>query len=332
MKHIREQTGRSFYLIAESDLNSPRVIQPPEIGGYGFEAQWLDDFHHALYVLLNERARKRYEDFGEIEQLAKALKEGFVHSGDYVSFRKKKFGRSSAGVAGNHFVVFTHNHDQVGNHPRGQRWAGIMNFERLKLGAAVMMLSPYVPMLFMGEEYGEDNPFYYFVSHSDPKLVEAVRKGRKEEFSGFNWDVEPPDPQSDETFTGSKLSWEKRKEGKYAVMLAWYKTLIRLRREEKTLQNFDKNALDISIEQEKALIMKRRAGKETLYCYFNFAEHEITLTNPVKNGEAHKILDSAGEQWRDPAQSSRGKIEMPDKATGEPLTLPPLCAALYRQV
>jgi maltooligosyltrehalose trehalohydrolase len=331
LKHIREQTGRSFYLIAESDLNSPRVIQSPEIGGFGFEAQWLDDFHHALYVLLNERARNRYEDFGEIEQLAKALKEGFVHSGDYVGFRKKKFGRSSAGVAGNHFVAFTHNHDQVGNHPRGQRWAGIMDFERLKLGAAMMMLSPYVPMLFMGEEYGEDNPFYYFVSHLDPELVEAVRKGRKEEFSGFNWDVEPPDPQSEQTFNQSKLSWEKRKTGKHAVLLNWYKELIRLRREEKPLQSFDKNAVDVSIEQEKVLIMRRRAGTGALYCFFNFAEHEITLSNPVKNGGANKLLDSTEKQWQESGRSNKGQSKLPPLATSQPLNLPPLSVVLYKQ-
>jgi maltooligosyltrehalose trehalohydrolase len=327
LKRVREQTGRAFYLIAESDLNSPRVIQSPEIGGYGFEAQWLDDFHHALYVLLNERGRLRYEDFGSVEHLAKAIKEGYVHSGDYVKFRKKKFGRSSAGIAGDHFVVFTHNHDQVGNHPRGQRWAGLMDFERLKLGAAVMLLSPYVPMLFMGEEYGEDNPFYYFVSHSDPALLEAVRKGRKEEFSGFNSDFETPDPQGEETFQSSKLDWEKRKWGKHAVLLRWYQTLIRLRREEEVLQNFDKNAVDVRTEQEKVLVMRRRSGQRTLFCFCNFAGEEMVVSLPNGAEGMEKVLDSGESGWREPGQPTD-----PSRAgvTGDRLTLAPVSIVVYR--
>ncbi len=328
LKHVREQTGRTFYLIAESDLNSPRVIQSPEMGGYGFQAQWLDDFHHALYVLLNERGRRRYEDFGALEHLAKAIKEGYVHSGDYVKFRKKKFGRSSASIDGDHFVVFTHNHDQVGNHPRGQRWAGVMNFERLKLGAAVMLLSPYVPMLFMGEEYGEDNPFYYFVSHSDPELVEAVRKGRKEEFAGFNSDFETPDPQSEETFNGSKLDWEKRKQGKHAVLLSWYQTLIRLRREEKALQGFDKNTVDARIEQEKVLVMRRRNGQQTLICFFNFADGEVTLSPPGGAERMEKILDSGESQWR---EAEPKNAHARTRATGEQLTLAPTSVMVYKE-
>ncbi len=328
LKLVREQTGRTFYLIAESDLNSPRVIQAPELGGYGFQAQWLDDFHHALYVLLNERGRRRYEDFGTLEHLAKAIKEGYVHSGDYVKFRQKKFGRSSAGIDGDHFVVFTHNHDQVGNHPRGQRWAGVMNFERLKLGAAVMLLSPYVPMLFMGEEYGEDNPFYYFVSHSDPALVDAVRKGRQEEFAGFNSDFETPDPQSEKTFNGSKLSWEKRKQGKHAVLLSWYQTLIRLRREEKALQSFDKNTVDARIEQEKVFVMRRRNGQQTLVCFFNFADEEVIVPLPAGAGRMEKVLDSAESQWREPEKQNAPSRA---RATGGQLALAPTSVAVYKE-
>jgi maltooligosyltrehalose trehalohydrolase len=328
LKLVREQTGRTFYLIAESDLNSPRVIQSPEIGGYGFQAQWLDDFHHALYVLLNERGRRRYEDFGSLEHLAKALKEGYVHSGDYVKFRKKKFGRSSAGIDGEHFVVFTHNHDQVGNHPRGQRWAGVMDFERLKLGAAVMLLSPYVPMLFMGEEYGEDNPFYYFVSHSDPALVEAVRKGREEEFAGFNSDFKTPDPQSEGTFNKSKLDWEKRKQGKYAVLLNWYQKLIRLRREEKTLQSYDKNNVDTRIEQEKVLVMRRWNGQQTLICFFNFSEQEISVSLPGGAERMEKVLDSSESHWREPEKQNASSRA---RATSGQLTLAPTSVAVYKE-
>ncbi|MBU1821504.1 MAG: malto-oligosyltrehalose trehalohydrolase, partial [Bacteroidetes bacterium] len=161
---LQQKIGRTFYLVAESDLNSPRVVKSPEVGGMGFEAQWLDDFHHALYVLLDEKGQERYADFGQMEQLAKAYTDGFVHSGEYVKFRKRKHGASSVGIPGEKFVVFNQNHDQIGNRVGGERLSVLVDFERQKLAAAAVLLSPYVPMLFMGEEYAENTPFFYFVS------------------------------------------------------------------------------------------------------------------------------------------------------------------------
>jgi maltooligosyltrehalose trehalohydrolase len=322
---VIEKTGRPFYLMAESDLNSPKVIQSPDINGYGFDAQWLDDFHHSLYVLLNERGKKRYEDFGTMEQLAKAFKEGFVHSGEYVIFRKRKHGRSSAEVPGEHFIAFIQNHDQVGNHPRGQRLGRLLDLERLKLGAAALLLSPYVPLLFMGEEYGEDNPFYYFVSHTDEELIKAVREGRKEEFVNFNWNVEPPDPQSTETFTASKLSWEKRKQGKYRVLHQWYKELIHLRKTHPALQSFDKQDVHLQI-QDQVLALYRKNQQHEVVCLFNFAEQAIPFTAKTIPAAWKLILNSNESKWQDPSQST---VVQPVSFKDGKITVPPLTILLY---
>lgn len=216
---LEQKLGRSFYLIAESDLNRPKVIKSLDMGGYGFTAQWLDDFHHALYVLLDKKGKNYYTDFGQVEQLAKAYTDGFVHSGEYVFFRKRKHGASSAGIKGDKFVTFIQNHDLVGNHPLASRLSGLVNFEQLKIAAAALILSPYVPMLFMGEEYGEESPFFYFISHSEEELIKVVREGRKKEFENFNWETEPPDPQDELTFQQSKIQWHKRADGKHAILL-----------------------------------------------------------------------------------------------------------------
>ncbi|HYH54971.1 MAG TPA: malto-oligosyltrehalose trehalohydrolase, partial [Anseongella sp.] len=239
IKAFRQKAGREVYLIAESDLNSPKVIKHPEAGGLGFTAQWLDDFHHALYVLLDKKGKERYADFGSIRQLAKAYTDGFVHSGEYVSFRKRRHGASSSGIPGDKFIVFNQNHDLIGNRALAERLSALVDFERLKLAAAAILLSPYIPLLFMGEEYGEESPFFYFVSHSDEELIKAVREGRKKEFAGFNWEADPPDPLDETTFGRSKLKWHQRGEGKHLILLQWHKELIRLRRSHPALQTFE---------------------------------------------------------------------------------------------
>jgi maltooligosyltrehalose trehalohydrolase len=199
VKDAEVRLGRKLYMTAESDLNSPRVVKRPESGGYGFDAQWLDDFHHILYVLLDEKGKELYEDFGDVEQIAKAYIDGFVHSGEYVKFRKRKYGKSSTGIPGDKFIVFNQNHDQVGNRVKGERLSMLVNFDKQKIAAAAIILSPYIPMLFMGEEYAEESPFLYFVSHSDRDLIKAIQEGRKEEFKNYKWSTEPPDPQDEKT-------------------------------------------------------------------------------------------------------------------------------------
>lgn len=296
VKKFSREKGRIYSLIGESDLNGLKPVKDPEYGGFGFDAIWLDDFHHALYVLLDQKGQKYYKDFGDIRQLKKALKEGFVHSGQWVEFRKRKHGTSSAGVEGNKFVAFSQNHDQIGNRMLGERNSVLMSFEALKLAAAVVILSPYVPMLFMGEEYAEENPFLYFISHLDGKLVELVRKGRKEDFESFNFQGEAPDPQSEETFNKSKLQWFKKKEGKHRVMWEWYKQLIKLRKEIPAFKNFDKKEIEVDVTEEKLLIMTRRSGHQTVKCFFNLSMKEVSyLSNGIDGWK--NILQSSDKRW-----------------------------------
>jgi maltooligosyltrehalose trehalohydrolase len=296
-----QQIGRRLYLVAECDLNSPRVIKNTEDGGLGFDGQWLDDFHHILYVMLDPNGRERYVDFYKMEQLAKAFKEGFVHSGEWVQFRKRKHGTSSAGVPGNRFIAFNLNHDQVGNRIGGERLSMLINFEKQKLAAAALMLSPYIPMLFMGEEYGEDTPFFFFISHHDQNNIKAVQEGRRNEFANFNLKEgeDFPDPYDENTFNRCKLQWNKRKEGKYKVMLDWMKALIQLRRTNAIMQNFDKNDIQAyNINQDGLVVLRQDdQGKVVLVCCFNFSGKELNYTMPSYKESWHKIIDSKEQQW-----------------------------------
>src|SRR3990172_2890134 len=199
------QKGKKHYLIAESNLNETKHIRPHALGGYGLDAQWLNDFHHSLRTLLTGDLTGYYMDFGKISHLAKAWHQGFVFSGQYSAYRKRRHGNSSLERPDRQFVVFCQNHDQVGNRMLGERLSTLVSFEALKLAAAAVILSPYIPMLFMGEEYGEESPFLYFISHMDKDLINAVREGRKADFRSFQWSGEPPDPQSEDTFNRSKL-------------------------------------------------------------------------------------------------------------------------------
>lgn len=326
---LQENVGRPLHLIAESDLNNPKVIHDPASGGYGFRAQWLDDFHHALYVMLDQNGRERYIDFESMEQVAKAYTDGFVHSGEYVKFRKRKHGISSAGIPGDKFVVFNLNHDQVGNRPMGERLSVLVDFDRLKLAAAAMLLSPYIPMLFMGEEYGDQTPFFYFVSHTDKKLIEAVRKGRKEEFKDFNTNGESPDPQDEKTFNDSKLKWHLRTEGQHVILLNWYKELIRLRKGIPALLNYNKNDIRAHIIDQSGLILLRCApgGTNPVVCLFNFSEKERDVSIPFSGKRWVKILDSSDALYQ-PVKSKTRRVPS-EVLLHEIFTLPAVCVCVF---
>ena len=329
VRELQERAGRSLYLIAESDLNSPRVVNPPSVGGYGFTAQWLDDFHHALYVLLDQKGKERYEDFGSIEQLAKAYKDGFVHSGEYVKFRKRKFGVSSAGIPGDKFVVFVSNHDQIGNRPDGKRLSVLMNVARLKLAAAALICSASIPMFFMGEEYGEETPFYYFIDHSDPALIEAVRKGRKEEFKHFHTSGTYPDPQAQETFDRSVLRWDQRKRAHHHVLLSWHKALIGLRKSTPALRNPHKDHIHVSTYDQAALIIHRQDTQLQTHglCLFNLSESPVDLASAPYGKTWKKMIASTDSGWE--AEDSN-TFTMPQTIrAGDSLRLPPLTFAYY---
>lgn len=296
VKEWEARSGRSLYLIAENDTNSPRVVAPVEQGGLGFHAQWLDDFHHSLYVLLDKEGIKHYKDYGKIGQFAKAYTEGFVHSGEWVGFRHRTHGASSAGLPGHRFVVFNQNHDIPGNRPGGQRLSMLVDHERLKLAAAAVLLSPYLPLLFMGEEYGEDRPFSFFSDHEDQRLRDELREGRKKEFEAFEWGEDPPDPQDEQVFLDSKLQWEKRDTGKYKEMLDWHRRLIRLRREHPLFRDLSRQRIRTDVAGPGALAVHRHSidGRRQLLCLFNFSPEELRYCIPYE-GKWKMILGSADD-------------------------------------
>jgi maltooligosyltrehalose trehalohydrolase len=293
-----DKLGRHIVVIAESDLNDVRVINPPSKGGYGLDAQWNDDFHHCLHTLLTRERSGYYQDFGEIHQLVKAMKEGFVYSGQYSSYRKRRHGSSSRHLPPQKFVIFSQNHDQIGNRAKGDRLSTIVSFEALKVAAGIVLLVPNIPLLFMGEEYGEEAPFQYFVSHSDPELIEAVRKGRKEEFSGFQWEGEIPDPQDEMTYLRSKINLDLRFDGKHKTLMEFYKMLIKLRGEIPALFYLGKKGIRIEgLEKEKAIVIRREYEEDRVIGLFNFNDKPIKIQTVIEKGRWQKIIGSASEEW-----------------------------------
>jgi maltooligosyltrehalose trehalohydrolase len=286
--------GRQAWIIAESDLNDVRLIRPRELGGFGLDAHWNDDFHHALHTVLTGEKTGYYQDFGRLGQLAKAFREGFVYSGEYSVFRRRRHGSSSRGIPPRHLVVFAQNHDQIGNRLLGDRLSALISFESLKLAAGAVILSPFIPLLFMGEEYGETAPFQYFVSHSDPGLIESVRKGRVEEFAEFRWMADPPDPHAEETFRQSKLQHGLKLHGEHKLLLRFYRELLRLR---KTFIASNSVKEVLSSELEKVLLIRFGGGGRTVAALFNFSRTENSLTLPWPSGAWLKELDSAEERW-----------------------------------
>ena len=322
-----QANGRKHLLIPESDLNDVRLIQPHSSGGHGLDAQWCDDFHHALHVLLTSEKTGYYADFGTIEQLGKAFREGFVYSWDYSRYRKKRHGSSSINCPAHQFIVFSQNHDQVGNRMLGERLSSLVSFEALKLAAATVILSPYVPLLFMGEEYGEENPFLYFVSHSDPKLQEAVREGRKKEFESFRWQGKFSDPQSPMTFLRSKLNREVKNQGKSQVLRDFYRHLITLRREVPAFANLSKKNLALRFDPGlKLLLVQRWTRDSRMACLLNFDVSPVhAAIGDFFSGRWRRFLDSRDEVWLGPGSSLPDTLE-----SVENLLVPPLCFAVYQ--
>ncbi|BAV07650.1 malto-oligosyltrehalose trehalohydrolase [Filimonas lacunae] len=337
VQELQQQAGRPLYLVAESDLNSPHVIKHPEAGGWGFTAQWLDDFHHALYVLVDKKGIEHYGDFGRMQQLVKAFKEGFVHSGEYVQFRKRRHGASSAGIHGNRFVVFSQNHDIVGNRPTGERLSVLTSFAQLKLAAAAVLLSPYVPMLFMGEEYAAETPFCFFADYSEQQLRDSLIEGRKKEFAAFNWEVDPPDALSEQVYHNCKLQWQQRNTGRHQVMLRWYTQLIVLRKKQALLSNLNKNNIYITAIGEDGCVVHRQddRGTQHLFCGFNFSEKSLSYPLPLAGKTWQKLLDSTEQQWQ--VEEERAFVqEMPQRpiliTDTDEMVLPPYGVVVYLAV
>jgi len=257
--------GRRLELIAESDLNDPRVVTPRKAGGYGIDAQWSDDFHHALFTLLHPETLGYYADFGSVAQLAKALTKVFVYDDVYSKYRRRRHGRPVEGLSAHRFLGFIQNHDQVGNRAMGDRLEQIVGMERAKIAAALVLTAPFVPLVFQGEEFAASTPFLYFADHDDPELARAVSAGRRREFAAFGFTAqEIPDPEAHETFEKSRLKWDELGRERHAEMREWYRALIRLRRSSAALNDGDLAHITVRFDEARRWIVMDRGGVQVL--------------------------------------------------------------------
>jgi len=295
----RTARGRLIYLFAESDTNDTRLIKPWEIGGYGIDAQWNDNFHHALRTLLTGETTGYYEDFGKFNQLVKAYSEGFVYTGQYSSYRRRHHGGPSQDRPTSQFVVFSQNHDQVGNRKGGDRLSASQPLEKLLLAAGAVLLSPYLPLIFMGEEYGEKAPFHYFVSHSDPDLIESIRQGKHAEHASGLWEGELPDPAAVSSFLDSKIDLSLERAGDQAVILEFYRRALALRKELPALRVFDRKHILINgLTRQDTLALFRVAENNAVVCIFNFSDIQQVVSLDFTSGNWSKVLDSSAQYWR----------------------------------
>jgi len=343
-----ERLGRTVVVIGESDLNDPKLIRRPEEGGYGLDAQWSDDFHHAIHAALVGERSGYYADFGDVEMIADALREPFVYALRYSTARNRRHGAPSTGIPRERFVVAIQNHDQVGNRAAGDRLSTLVSPEQLKLAAALLLMSPYVPLLFMGEEYGETNPFQYFIDHSDKGLVEGVRKGRREEFAAFGWGDAVPDPAAESTFLNSRLDRAKLDDPRHAAMVELYRDLIALRLEVRG-QRFEGK---LHVTWENGLIRLEQHGSDgrRVLAAFNCSEQERDVSLP--EGSWHLRLTTDDEKYAGrvrvganvTADANAGSRRAGSRASGEewkasnleprnsnlePRTIGPWTAAIY---
>ena len=260
--------GRRLVLIAESDLNDPRIVRPREAGGYGMDAQWSDDFHHALFTVLHveEGARGYYDDFGTMEKLAKSLTDVFVYDGAYSGYRRRSHGRPVSGLSAHHFLGYIQNHDQVGNRATGERIEHLVGLDRAKAAIGLVLTSPFIPMLFQGEEFAASTPFLYFADHEDPEMARLVSQGRKREFAAFGFaERDVPDPEVRETFERSRLNWEEVEQGSHKEMLEWVRSLIHLRRTTPALNDGEMSHTEVRwSEKGQWLVMDRGCVRAVL--------------------------------------------------------------------
>lgn len=299
-----DRLGRRVLVIAESDLNDPRLIRTDERGGYAMDGQWADDFHHALHAMLTGERNGYYADFGTVTHLARAMQNGYVYEGQYSTYRQCRHGARPHHVADEQFIVCAQNHDQVGNRRDSDRLTTLISFEACKVAAATILLSPFTPLLFMGEEYGETSPFLYFVSHSDPELIKAVREGRAREFAAFAWHGELPDPQAEDTFRRSRLDRTKRSSAQGRAMEAFYGELIRLRRELCEKELLDRTCWTVTADDESCLLfVTANSGKPAaaqvaqIFMCFNFQKNTQSFDLPTFIAEPRLRLDSSDERW-----------------------------------
>ena len=324
VNQLMAETGRKHHLIVELDLNDTRFINPLEKEGFGMDAQWIDEFHHALRVTVSGDKTGYYSDFDGIKHLEKAYRDAYVYDGLYSPHRKKTFGTKAEHNPGEQFIVFSQNHDQVGNRMLGERSSQLFSFEMQKLMAGAVLVAPFLPMLFMGEEYSEPHPFLYFVSHTDPELAEAVRKGRKAEFAAFHAEGEAPDPVDEATFIQSKLQWDLVEQEPHATLLRFYKTLIALRKKLPALYHLNRQHLAVSSDENtKTLLLHRWHEDNQVLCLMNFSDQTQQIQLPHNQQQWQKALASADLEWNGPENA-------PQSANASaPVTLQPQSITIY---
>lgn len=265
---VSEMSGRPCWLIAESASNDPRTVTPTGLGGLGMDAQWNDDFHHAVHVAMTSEQFGYYADFTGPRDVARAMDQGFVYQGQRSRFRNRRHGAPSLSIDPTRFVVFDQNHDQVGNRADGARLSTLIPLDRLLLTASLLLLAPGVPLLFMGEEYGETAPFTYFVDHGDPDLLEAVRQGRTDEHDGAESDA--PDPGDPETFNRAVLNQSSRTEGAHRTIWEHYRSLLSLRAAEPALRRSSREETTADAFGP-VVILTRTHEATTVVAFFNLS-------------------------------------------------------------
>jgi maltooligosyltrehalose trehalohydrolase len=258
---LSDALGRPLTLIAESMANDPRLTYPREENGIGLDAQWNDDFHHALHALLTGEQNGYYCDFGSMADLAQTLTRGWAFEGQYSEYRCRHRGRPATGVTGAQLVSYLQNHDQTGNRAHGERFAHLAGVDRQKIGAAVALLSPNTPMLFQGEEWAASSRFCFFTDHSADGLGDAIREGRRREFAAFDWPTDAiPDPQANSTFEASTLDWSELDADPHSEMLDWYRALIRLRRNHPALSDGRYDQVGVRFDESSGWFVFERSS------------------------------------------------------------------------
>ncbi len=286
-------------LIAETHANDPALVTPVAAGGYGMDAAWSDDHHHSLHSMLTGERQGYYVDYGSLDQVAATLARGFYFCGQFSRWNGRAHGLPADHLPGETFVVFNQTHDMVGNRPGSERLSSLAPREAQYPAAALLLLGPYIPMLFMGEEWGETAPFFYFTDHGDPGLARAVRFGRTREFAGFGWKKKPPDPQKDATFLDSKLDWSKLEQPESAGLLRWTQELIRLRREHPALRGCDRSGLRVwPFCGGNVLVFERAAAglRCVVVCNCSNTEQAFDITALLGKETMGKALLLAGSQ------------------------------------
>ena len=308
VEDLSASIGRSLFLIAENDLNDPRVVASREVNGYGMDAQWSDDFHHSLFSILANEQNGYFEDFGTVEQLAYTLKHTFLYDGKYSKYRRHSQGRPVLKLSYHKYLGYIQNHDQIGNRAKGERVQQIVGTAKAKLAAGIVFTAPFVPMVFMGEEWGASSPWLYFADFQDECLRQSVREGRKRDFAHFGFGDDVPNPEDPATFEASKLKWEELEEPEHETMLDWYRKLIHLRRKTLSLNLGDTERMEVCYNGEGKWIRTDRGDIRTV---INFAD----TSTPFEMPSTADLLLSSGAA--------------PERADGS-VKVPPVSMAIYR--